>query len=70
MLILFPLALIPCMSLGGKIMIIDKQFVMPQYNSAHHQKRAICQHICANTHVFRFEQDINNSPAFGLCKLC
>ena len=46
MLILCPLALIPCMSLGGKIMTINKQFVMPQYllvyftkNSTQYQKR-------------------------------
>ena len=46
MLILFPLALIPCMSLGGTIMTINKQFVMPQYllvyftkHSTQYQKR-------------------------------
>ena len=46
MLILCPLALIPCMSLGWKIMTINKQFVMPQYllvyftkNSTQYQKR-------------------------------
>ena len=46
MLILCPLALIPCMSLGGKIMTINKRFVMPQYllvyfakNSTQYQKR-------------------------------